>query len=55
MFKVFGSGLAIALGAGAIYYWWTHNNHDLQEEYHNLQDRVRETGKHMRGTVEDNG
>jgi hypothetical protein len=36
MFKLLGSSIALAVGAGAFYYWWTHEHRD--EDYNRKQD-----------------
>ena len=44
MFKVLGSGLALAVGAGALYYWWTHEREDHRNHGYALPDSSMEDG-----------
>ena len=54
MMKVLSSGLALALGAGAIYYWWSHNHGDMEGEFREMGDHFRDTSKHVKDTIQDN-
>ena len=53
MFKVLGSTFALAVGAGALYYWWTHNHGDMEDEFRHMGDHFRDTGKQVKDTIED--
>jgi hypothetical protein len=44
MFKVIGSGLVFAIGAGAFYYWWSHNHGDLEDEFKHMGEHFKDTG-----------
>ena len=51
MFKVLGSGLAVAaLGAG-IYYWW-HDHHKLEGQFGDFRNEVEGTAREIRDRVE---
>jgi hypothetical protein len=52
MLKVLGSGMALALGAGAVYYWWTHNHGDLEHEFHEMGGEFRDTSRRVKDTLE---
>lgn len=49
MLKFLGSGIALAVGAGAIYYWWTHEHGDVKDEMEHAGDHLRDTA----GKAED--
>jgi hypothetical protein len=42
MLKFLGSGVLLAVGAGALYYWWTHEHgsveHQMRHARQDLQD-----------------
>jgi hypothetical protein len=52
MFKVLGTGLFLAAGAGAFYYWWTHNHHEMRDDYEYTRDKIRDTGEDIVDHVE---
>ena len=55
MLKFIGSGIALAVGAGAFYYWWTHEHGDvdLANEMDEAGDYVREQGDKAQDKIED--
>jgi hypothetical protein len=53
MFKFLGTTLALAAGAGAVYYWWSHNHGDMQDEFRDMGDHFKDTGKHVTDTLKD--
>lgn len=46
MFKVF-SGIALAVGAGAFYYWWNHERDNVDGTLQDARDDIRDTARDL--------
>ena len=55
MMKFLGSAIALGVGAGALYYWWTHEKGegDLHTMVHHTEDTLHDAGRDLRKAAED--
>jgi len=53
MLKFLGSGVALAVGAGAFYYWWTHEHANTYDHMERAAGHLHDMAKKSRSTIED--